>query len=115
MSEKKKHLNEPENIPDFLKFIDQLNADTFEENQPLPTDFSQKLDHYLYPITFYPETEGGYTVIIQDLPGCICTGETLEDAMNNILDAKQQWLETALKYGDSIPLPSTLTESLKSP
>ncbi|MFN5514240.1 MAG: type II toxin-antitoxin system HicB family antitoxin [Cyanobacteriota bacterium] len=62
-----------------------------------------------YPITFYPETEGGYTVIIQDLPGCISTGETLEEAMTNILDAKQQWLETALQYGDPIPLPSTLT------
>jgi len=61
-----------------------------------------------YPITFYPEIEGGYTVMIQDLPGCLSTGETLQEAMDNILDAKQQWLETALKYGDPIPLPSPL-------
>jgi predicted RNase H-like HicB family nuclease len=64
-----------------------------------------------YPITFYPETEGGYTVIIQDLPGCLSTGETLQEAMDNILDAKQQWFETALKYGDPIPLPSTLKDN----
>ena len=55
----------------------------------------QTLEDYLtlnYPITFYPEEEGGYTVMIQDLPGCISTGETLTEAMDNILDAKQQWL-----------------------
>jgi antitoxin HicB len=59
-----------------------------------------------YPITFYPEIEGGYTVLIQDLPGCISEGETLEEAMNNILEAKQLWLETAWQYQDEIPLPS---------
>jgi predicted RNase H-like HicB family nuclease len=59
-----------------------------------------------YPITFYPEDEGGYTVIIQDLPGCISEGDTLAEAMENILDAKKAWLETAYEYGDEIPLPS---------
>ncbi len=67
------------------------------------------LNDYLnlnYPITFYPENEGGYTVVIQDLEGCISEGDTLEEAMKNILDAKQAWLETAWRYGDNIPLPS---------
>lgn len=59
-----------------------------------------------YPITFYPEDEGEYTVIVQDLEGCISEGDTLEEAMQNILDAKQAWLETAWQYGDTIPLPS---------
>ncbi len=71
----------------------------------------QILEDYLnlnYPITFYPEAEGGYTVLIQDLPGCISTGESLQEAMDNILDAKQQWLEVAIQYQDPIPLPSTL-------
>ncbi len=61
-----------------------------------------------YPITFYPEVEGGYTVVIQDLPGCISTGETLQGAMDNILDAKQQWLEVAIQHQDPIPLPSNM-------
>ncbi len=67
------------------------------------------LEDYLnlnYPITFYPENEGGYTVIIQDLSGCISEGDSLEEAMKNILDAKKAWLETAWEYGDKIPLPS---------
>jgi hypothetical protein len=36
------------NLPSFLNFIDQINADHFEENESLPTDFAQNLDHYLY-------------------------------------------------------------------
>ena len=48
-----------------------------------------------YPITFYPEVEGGYTVVIQDLSGCISAGENLHEAMDNILEAKKQWLEAA--------------------
>lgn len=59
-----------------------------------------------YPITFYPEEEGGYTVIIQDLPSCMSEGDTLEEAMENILSAKKVWLETAWEYQDEIPFPS---------
>ncbi len=59
-----------------------------------------------YPITLYPEPDGGYTVLIKDLPGCISQGDTLEEAIQNIQDAKQAWLETAFEYGDQIPLPS---------
>ena len=46
-----------------------------------------------YPITFYPEVEGGYTVVIQDLSGCISTGENLHEAMDNILEAKNNGLK----------------------
>lgn len=71
----------------------------------------ETLQDYLnlnYPITLYPETEGGYTVIIADLPGCISQGETLEEAVTSIQDAKIAWLETAWEYHDNIPLPTLL-------
>jgi hypothetical protein len=35
---------------------------------------SKPLGYYLslkYPMSIYPEDEGGYTVMIPDLPGCI--------------------------------------------
>jgi hypothetical protein len=35
------------NIPDFLSFIDQVNAETPVETE-IPKDFAQNLDHYLY-------------------------------------------------------------------
>lgn len=69
----------------------------------------ETLEDYLnlsYPITLYPEMNGGYTVMIADLPGCISQGETLEEAVANIQDARVAWLETAWECGDPIPLPA---------
>lgn len=69
----------------------------------------ESLQDYLnlnYPITLYPESDGGYTVMIKDLPGCISQGETLEEAIENIQEAKEAWLETAFEFQDEIPLPS---------
>ena len=71
---------------------------------------SQPLEYYLslkYPMSVYPEEEGGYTVMIPDLDGCITQGETLEEAMNNINEARELWLETVYYSGKKeIPFPS---------
>lgn len=68
------------------------------------------LEYYLglrYPITLVEEAEGGYTAIIPDLPGCVSVGETAEEALAMIEEARQLWLEVAYEHGDEIPLPST--------
>ena len=66
------------------------------------------LNDYLnltYPITLYPEPDGGYTVMLADLPGCLSQGDTLEEAVANIKEAQIAWIETALQCGDEIPVP----------
>lgn len=66
------------------------------------------LEYYLglrYPITLIPEAEGGYTVMLRDLPGCVSVGETLEEAMAMIDEARCLWIEVAYEHGDDIPLP----------
>lgn len=74
----------------------------------------QPLEYYLnlkYPITFYPEKEGGYTAIIRDLPGCMTQGETLSEAMEHIEEARELWIETVYETGKKdVPLPSTENE-----
>jgi predicted RNase H-like HicB family nuclease len=40
-----------------------------------------------------PSDEGGYTVYVPTLPGCISEGETLKEAMDNIREAIQLYLE----------------------
>jgi antitoxin HicB len=59
-----------------------------------------------YAITSIPEGSG-YSVEIKDLPGCISQGETLEEALEMIEDAKMAWIKVNLELGNSIPLPST--------
>jgi antitoxin HicB len=70
----------------------------------------QPLDYYLalkYPMSIYPEEEGGYTVIIPDLPGCMTQGETLIEAIANIDEARELWIETVYRSDKkTIPLPS---------
>jgi predicted RNase H-like HicB family nuclease len=40
-----------------------------------------------------PSEDGGYTVTVPSLPGCISEGETREDALANIREAIQLYLE----------------------
>ena len=40
-----------------------------------------------------PSDEGGYTVYVPALPGCISEGDTLEQAMANIREAIELYLE----------------------
>jgi len=50
-----------------------------------------------------PEPEGGYTITVPSLPGCISYGETFEQAMEMIKDAMEGWLAVAREEG--IPIP----------
>jgi antitoxin HicB len=66
------------------------------------------LDYYLglkYPITLEAAPEGGYFVEIQDLPGCYSQGETVEEALEMIEEARQLWLEVSYEDGQDIPIP----------
>ena len=40
-----------------------------------------------------------------DLPGCLTTGETIEEALKNAEDAKRTWLEAAIEDGTTIREP----------
>lgn len=48
---------------------------------------------FKYTAIFEPETMGGYSVTIPVLPGCISQGETFEDALKNIKEAAELYLE----------------------
>ena len=45
---------------------------------------------------------------VPDLPGCVATGETLEELFATVADAIDAWIETAKSLGEAIPEPSTL-------
>jgi predicted RNase H-like HicB family nuclease len=40
-----------------------------------------------------PSDEGGFTVYVPSLPGCISEGSTIEEAMQNIREAIDLYLE----------------------
>ena len=44
-------------------------------------------------IVLEPSDEGGYTVLVPALPGCISEGDTREEALRNIREAIELYLE----------------------
>jgi len=71
------------------------------------------LSYYLglrYPVEITEQEEGGYFVRIPDLPGCMSQGETVEEALRNIEEARGLWLETSYDAGDSIPKPGEASD-----
>ena len=60
--------------------------------------------NYSYQIILRPEPEGGYTVIVPSLPGCITYGKTVEQAHCMAEDAITGYLESMEKEGESAPI-----------
>jgi antitoxin HicB len=59
-----------------------------------------------YTIIVKPSPEGGYVAKIAELPGCLTQGDTLDDAVKMIEDAKAGWIDLALQDGREIPEPN---------
>lgn len=62
-----------------------------------------------YPVIVSPlsEADGGeFAATVPDLPGCMSDGETAEEAIANVQDAIEAWLEAARDMGRDIPPPS---------
>ena len=57
-----------------------------------------------YKVLFKEEPEGGYTVIVPTLQGCITYGETLEIARHNAEEAIELYIESL--QADDLPVPS---------
>jgi antitoxin HicB len=72
------------------------------ERKPLEFYLEQK-----YPVTLYPDDDGGFVAEIKDLPGCMTQGESADEAIAEIEDARNSWIRVAYEYGDPIPLPTT--------
>ena len=42
---------------------------------------------------------------VPELPGCMAHGKTPEEALKNVNQAIELWIDTAKEFGDSIPEP----------
>ncbi len=66
-----------------------------------------------YKVILEPAEEGGYTVYVPSLPGCMSEGDTYQEALDNIREAIQGWLEVAREFGDEIPASDVITETVE--
>jgi predicted RNase H-like HicB family nuclease len=47
----------------------------------------------VFKVILEPSEEGGYTALVPALPGCVSEGDTVEEAMENIREAVELYLE----------------------
>jgi predicted RNase H-like HicB family nuclease len=59
-----------------------------------------------YEIVIYWDNEDKIFVAeVPELAGCMAHGKTQVDAVKNVNEAIELWLETAREFGDKIPVP----------
>ena len=61
------------------------------------------MEHFHYHLIFHPEPEGGFTVTVPALPGCITFGKTLAEAKAMAQDAIDGYLASLRKHHELIP------------
>lgn len=69
----------------------------------------QTLEYYLslpYTIELTPDEDGCWFASIPLLKGCMTQGESRQEALEMLDEAKELWLETALAEGIPVPEPT---------
>lgn len=57
-----------------------------------------------YTAIFEPAIEGGFTVTVPALPGCITEGDTFEEALKMAKDAIEAYIFSLNKHNEPIPI-----------
>lgn len=68
------------------------------------------MKQFTYRILLNREPEGGYTVIVPSLPGCITYGETIEEAISMAKEAIELYIESLVAHKEPIPDESNTLE-----
>ena len=56
-------------------------------------------------IIYWSEEDKAFIAEVPELPGCMADGETYEQAVKNVRQVIDEWIETARELGRPIPEP----------
>jgi len=76
--------------------------DELEPGQLHPDAKAMAKRNYAYTVR---NSDGGYEIAFPELPGCATYGDTLEEALSNVEEAKLVWISAMLKSGFAVPPP----------
>lgn len=62
-----------------------------------------EIDSTGYTVILKQEPDGGYVAHAPALPGCVSQGDTREEALANIREAVQLYIEDCIEAGDPMP------------
>ena len=56
-----------------------------------------------YTVLYEAQPEGGYTVHVPALPGCVTEGDTMDEARRMATDAIRAYCESLVEDGEALP------------
>jgi predicted RNase H-like HicB family nuclease len=62
-----------------------------------------------YSVILHQEPDGGFVAIVPSLPGCVSQGDSRQDALENVEEAIEVYIEDMRDAGETVP-PSTRHE-----
>ncbi|MGD0779785.1 MAG: type II toxin-antitoxin system HicB family antitoxin [Dehalococcoidales bacterium] len=65
-----------------------------------------------FKVVLEPNELGGYTVYVPLLPGCISEGDTRKEALANIKEAIELYIESLTDDGEPIPSEDSVEEAI---
>ena len=68
-----------------------------------------------YPVVIHKDPESDYGVTVPDLPGCFSAGGTMDEALQEAVEAIETHLEGLLLDGEPIPAPKSIDEHQTNP
>jgi predicted RNase H-like HicB family nuclease len=57
-----------------------------------------------YTVVLERESDGGYVVSVPALPGCVSQGDDRDEALANIREAIELYVEDCREAGDPVPI-----------
>jgi predicted RNase H-like HicB family nuclease len=63
-----------------------------------------------YTVIIEPADDGTFSVYVPDLPGCVSSGTTREDAIESIREAIHGHMQTLRDLGEPVPPPRSQSQ-----
>jgi len=54
-----------------------------------------------------------YFATVEEMPGCMSDGKTQEEALSNIREAMELWIEGKIEAGTGVPMPETYSNVME--
>ncbi len=62
----------------------------------------------------FEQADSNWAAYAPDLPGCVTTGNTLEETERNIREAIEEHLRTLREFGDPVPHPTSVAKEIEN-
>jgi predicted RNase H-like HicB family nuclease len=71
---------------------------------------TSRIDDMKYRVIIEQDEDGVFVAEVPSLPGCITQGATREEALKNVREAIEVYVESLEEHGD--PIPPAITEEI---